>query len=381
MQANNDIKNLFEGFENEFDKGDWSAIEGRVLENNAKYKAANTKFKIGLSLGVLACVTLGLIHFNTTKSELDSNDMVAEAIVLTDQKEEIPSETVQEKSNEEYNNDSPKESSETAAPAVAVAAVETQEQPINEVQKIELPKFVLNKTNYCIGEKLDFIASNNNLSFKVGNKKLNNEEVRSYRFSKEGNVDLEVLENGKAIQNYKLNAQAPMARIGYKKNYEINNQSVQFSALNAPESAQIRWYIDSEPIANANSFEHTFASRGMYSIKMIVSTSSGCKDSTVKAVRILRGYNLMATSVYNPEKGTWMPLGLKKKGLSFKLRIVNQDGKTIFTSTNPEVEWDGSADKGSVSNGDLFYWVAQVTDSSGKISEYGNSLLINSELK
>ena len=90
----------------------------------------------------------------------------------------------------------------------------------------------------------------------------------------------------------------------------------------------------------------------------------------------------MATTVYNPKVGKWLPLGLKKEGVSFRLRIINQEGKTVFTSINSNNEWDGStAEKKEVSNGDLFYWVAQVTDVNGRISEYGNSLLINSELE
>ena len=90
----------------------------------------------------------------------------------------------------------------------------------------------------------------------------------------------------------------------------------------------------------------------------------------------------MATTVYNPKVGKWLPLGLKKEGVSFRLRIINQEGKTVFTSINSNNEWDGStAEKKGVSNGDLFYWVAQVTDVNGRISEYGNSLLINSELE
>ena len=115
---------------------------------------------------------------------------------------------------------------------------------------------------------------------------------------------------------------------------------------------------------------------------MVVRSSAGCKDSSVKSVRILRAYNLMATTVYNPEVGKWLPLGLKKEGVSFRLRIIDQAGKTVFTSIDLNNEWDGStAENMKVSNGDLFYWVAQVTDVNGKINEYGNSLLINSELE
>ena len=173
-----------------------------------------------------------------------------------------------------------------------------------------------------------------------------------------------------------------MARIGYKKNYDIDNPYVQFSAMNSLNSADYEWYIDGESIASADEFEYTFASKGMYSVKMVVRSSAGCKDSSVKSVRILRAYNLMATTVYNPEVGKWLPLGLKKEGVSFRLRIIDQAGKTVFTSIDLNNEWDGStAENMKVSNGDLFYWVAQVTDVNGKINEYGNSLLINSELE
>ena len=398
MQADNNIKNLFDGFESEFGKGDWNAIESKVLDNNRKYRQNKSKFKVGAAFGLVACLALGVVHFSTTTFSNEEQIEVAEnnAFSLAPVKENetsisiVKDDLILEKSTKIEKVVETSESLRTAIshelkkqePSILKAE---NSIPVKETLKPQLPQFVMQKTTYCIGEKLEFMAaakSAESLSIKWNNKKMTLDEFKQYRLSSAGSSVLEVLQDGRTVQEVKVVCQAPMARIGYKKNYDIDNPYVQFSAMNALENTDYEWYVDGEAIASSDEFEHTFASKGMYSVKMVVSSSAGCKDSSIKSVRILRGYNLMATTVYNPKVGKWLPLGLKKEGISFRLRIINQEGKTVFTSINSNNEWDGStAEKKGVSNGDLFYWVAQVTDVNGRISEYGNSLLINSELE
>ena len=398
MQADNNIKNLFDGFESEFGKGDWNAIESKVLDNNRKYRQNKSKFKVGAAFGLVACLALGVVHFSTTTFSNEEQIEVAEnnAFSLAPVKENetsisiVKDDLILEKSTKI---EKVVETSESLRTAISHELKKQEPSilkaenyiPVKETLKPQLPQFVMQKTTYCIGEKLEFMSaakSAESLSIKWNNKKMTLDEFKQYRLSSAGSTVLQVLQDGRTIQEVKVVCQAPMARIGYKKNYDIDNPYVQFSAMNALENTDYEWYVDGEAIASSDEFEHTFASKGMYSVKMVVSSSAGCKDSSIKSVRILRGYNLMATTVYNPKVGKWLPLGLKKEGISFRLRIINQEGKTVFTSINSNNEWDGStAEKKGVSNGDLFYWVAQVTDVNGRISEYGNSLLINSELE
>ena len=398
MQADNNIKNLFDGFESEFGKGDWNVIESKVLDNNRKYRQNKSKFKVGAAFGLVACLALGVVHFSTTTFSNEEQIEVAEnnAFSLAPVKENetsisiVKDDLILEKSTKI---EKVVETSESLRTAISHELKKQEPSilkaenyiPVKETLKPQLPQFVMQKTTYCIGEKLEFMAADKSaesLSIKWNNKKMTLAEFKQYRLSSAGSSVLQVLQDGRTIQEVKVVCQAPMARIGYKKNYDIDNPYVQFSAMNALENTDYEWYVDGEAIASSDEFEHTFASKGMYSVKMVVSSSAGCKDSSIKSVRILRGYNLMATTVYNPKVGKWLPLGLKKEGISFRLRIINQEGKTVFTSINSNNEWDGStAEKKEVSNGDLFYWVAQVTDVNGRISEYGNSLLINSELE
>ena len=398
MQADKNIKNLFDGFENEFRKGDWSAIESKVLDNNRRYLLSKSKFMVGAAFSMVACIALGLIHFSTTTLNDKQQIEVAESNVALNtplEESKTPISSVSARLTAEEPNKT-EEGSATNSVLHAGNSSDIKKQelivlneeaytPVNEKLNRQLPKFIMHKTTYCIGEKLEFISdskSTESLSFKWNNKRMTLDEFKQFKLSSAGNTVFQVLENGKIIQQVHVVCQAPMARIGYKKNYDIDNPYVQFSAMNSLNSADYEWYVDGEPIASADEFEYTFASKGMYSVKMVVRSSAGCKDSSVKSVRILRGYNLMATTVYNPDVGKWLPLGLKKEGVSFRLRIIDQAGKTVFTSIDSSNEWDGStAENMKVSNGDLFYWVAQVKDVNGKISEYGNGLLINSELE
>ncbi len=392
MQANNDIKNLFEGFENEFGKGDWGAIESQVLANNKKYRAKKFNFKLGIALSTAACLVLGFVHFGSinltveteTQTVIPEDNSPKKGVVIPINTDD---ELLEEKTLSTENSiEAPIRA--TVAESVREAK-EIQTTPVAFVQKenvVVMPDFVFEKKIYCLGEKVSFDHNKSiekELSVKFNKKKLSIDKFKKLRFNAVGSNVVEILRKGQVIGEYKLNVEAPMASIGYNKSYDVNNPYVSFKAMNSVSKANYNWYVDNEPVSSTSQFEHTFPSKGIYRIKMVVQSNSGCKDSSVKSVRILRGYNLMATSIFNPEKDkSWMPMGLKKEGIKFKLRIVNQDGKTIFTSKDANREWDGkTVDENLAGNGDLFYWVAQVEDVNGRISEYGNSLLINSNLQ
>jgi len=397
MQANKNINNLFNGFEKEFGKGDWNGIESRVLDNNRKFIQNKSKFKIGVFTGLAACLALGLIHFNTSTfnspkqvERAEQNTPKVSPVVENKQLSETnENELIAEKPSK-MEIDVPIEKSAKSSNSFQSKKLEPvirkeSQVPVNETVSPDLPKFVLHKTTYCVGEKPSFMsdyASSRDLSVKWNTEIMTIEQFKQMKLSSAGTIELKVLENDKVIQEHIVVCQSPEVGINYKKNYNIDNPYVQFNAMKVAENTNYDWYVDGEPIATADKFEYTFASKGIYKIKMVVRSSSGCMDSSFKTVRILRGYNLMATTVYNPEVGKWLPLGLKKEGLAFKLRIIDQEGHTIFTSNNAKDEWDGSiSENNHAVNGDLFYWVAQVTDSNGKINEYGNSLLINSKLE
>lgn len=388
MQANNDIDKLFEGFEKEFEVGDWSAIESQVKANNKKYKISKLKYKWGVILGSAACVLLGFVHFNSMEKPSGEAIAATEEIQLPEVKN---TPTITEEKQLEKEVETPTAETKATARKTASSTLngETSSQkpaPTAAVEqpKVTLPDVVLGKNSYCIGEQLKIDVNPKRqkaLTYRLNDRKIKLKKLEALRFHSAGEFTLAVYDGDKETFNQKIEVQAPPARIGYNKNYYVNNPYVNFVALNSSKNANYTWYVDNELIASSESFQHTFASKGVYSIKMVVVSSGGCKDSTIKSVRILRGYNLMASSIFNPKKEKWLPPGLKKDDISFKLRVVDHNGSTVFTSTNPNTEWDGTiSENASAKDGDIFYWVAQVTDKNGRVSEYGNSVLINSTL-
>ncbi len=415
MQAKDDIKDLFDGFEKEFGKGDWNAIESRVQRNNAQFAASKKKYKWGVAFGAVACLLLGAIHFTTSIQDAAQVDADSAAIqrseantAATDERvvdSKIPAELTEEQSiapseveavSTVDNSAGTSSNSEDDKLAQNDAIVSNEEievgsksaalrNPVNQKPRVQAPDFVLEKSTYCLGDKLSFVVkpnAKNSLELRLNGKQLDATDLKNYALSAAGTSKISILRNNEVVRTHEITVQAPPARIGYNKNYDVHNPYVNFKALNASVESNYSWFIDNELVSNDEDFQYTFASKGMYRVKMIVRSSAGCKDSSVKSIRILRGYNLMATTIFNPTKETWMPLGLKKNGISFKLRIVDQKGNTVFTSTDPNKTWNGELDSSrKAENGDIFYWVAKVTNESGKVSEYANSLLVSSNLE
>ena len=86
----------------------------------------------------------------------------------------------------------------------------------------------------------------------------------------------------------------------------------------------------------------------------------------------------MASSVFNPEVETWIPLGLQKEGVNFDLMILDSDGQVVYRTKDPSKGWNGHVDGKRVENGEMFLWFAKVYGPNNSVREYGNSFLVNS---
>lgn len=142
-------------------------------------------------------------------------------------------------------------------------------------------------------------------------------------------------------------------------------------------SGQHFWRYGNGEVGEGDKSELRYRNKGFYQVKHIVISEDGCADSTVSNIRVSKGYNLLAQTVFNPSQSTWLPEGLKEEGIRFELKVYDLNGGIAFTSNSSEQAWNGSSQSGKVAReGDMFYWVAIVRDLEGKSEEFGGNILI-----
>ena len=234
----------------------------------------------------------------------------------------------------------------------------------------------------CEGEEIQLAVNNTKSSYlNYGGEFFEAKRTNTIRLSKSGKheIALYIDQDGNKIKQTSVSIEVherPSGEFEIIRNSDFNNPVVEF--VSSENAGSANWYVDNEHMSSDLKAEHLFNIKGNYAVKMVSTNRHGCKDSSIQSIRILRAYNLMASSVFDPQKETWLPLGLKKNGLKFELRIVNDEGKTVFTSHDPNREWDGKVDGETVQNGDLFIWLAKVQENNST-KEYGSSFLIRSD--
>lgn len=392
MQAdkyNENIKDLLGDFDTSFGKGDWNAIEAQVLENNNTFFKAKRRKTVLYSIGAIATsLILGMAvylpNFTSSAQQTESIPEKAKPAKQENQTEHSPEiNTASFASNNTETKNQIQAEKETTNKTERPPSVKPNKQtPIVKAnsKKQILPKtlFDLTKTTYCKGEHLSYTTNGKQLNIEVNNKTYSLKELEHYKFRNGGDYTIKVKQNNRTLNTFNIVVNTVKAKLTFKKNYDPENPVVHFKNEHSRSGKQT-WYIDNKFASDQANFDHAFPSKGKYRVKLVTTSENGCKDSSEKTVRILRAYNLMATTVFNPKKGSWLPMGLKKKNIAFELKIVNQDGATIFKTSDPSHAWNGQINENQFAeNGDLFFWVAKVKDlENGHVNEYGNSLLVS----
>ncbi|UTW60586.1 hypothetical protein KFE98_10995 [bacterium SCSIO 12741] len=237
----------------------------------------------------------------------------------------------------------------------------------------------------CQGETVDWsisAADSKDLIVLLNDRKIDTKK-KSFTFNKAGSFELalarKVDKKWRKLDTKKITVHANGgADFTYDKQKDYKAPVVAFNS--STSNPQNKWYIDEELVSEDAETSYLFRNKGRYSVKLVTENENGCKDSSVQTIRILRAYNLMASAVFNPEKEKWMPIGLKGNKNKFELQVLNPNGEVVFTSNDANKEWDGSdlnSAKQKAPNGEMYLWVARVTEANGMVMEYGGSVLVS----
>lgn len=386
----NATDNSVNNFDAGYDKNAWNNIASQVKANNKAYKIGRI-LKGATSVAAVAVIGIatffGLINTENSKTEQFtdiSNSSVKQEAKL------IPTSNNESTENIQKSKEVDLVKAEIGSTAIATTRKEIRKtiaKPVKEAPKPKqaiAPSLAITKNKLCKGEALNasIIGSTTNLYAKINDKKIKLKDLQNFQFKKAGNYSIalyDASQQDKLISKHSIEVkEAQTGSYSYTKNRKTSSATFVSDAGNL-KSAD--WYIGKRKIGSTTSFTHQFTHKGKYNIKLVTCDANGCKDSSEQLVRILKGYNLLATQVFNPQKETWLPLGLKQSEKEFELKIVSEKGETVFTSTSKSNEWDGKLhNKKEAETGSEFYWVAKLKDEQGKTKEYAGSFIIASSM-
>jgi len=118
------------------------------------------------------------------------------------------------------------------------------------------------------------------------------------------------------------------------------------------------WHTgDGNTIVDSNSFSHIYNKDNFYDIELEVLNGDGCKADITKRVMILAEEHLYVPNVFTPNNdGMNETFHISHSNVhQFTMYIYNRWGEKIFTSNNPDIEWDGSFQGVKCSEGVYFY--------------------------
>lgn len=387
MTFEDKIKESLNNVEPKYNEEAWNNIENAVLKNNKRFQ--NEKIKKYLFVGgAIAAATIATLFFiipQEEKSTLSENtpknvekvEQTQASTDLTDTKS-TSGEPIQSSSQQVNKVTKPEE------PIHSLIIAEETSPSIESIQETReiSPMIVLPVNQVCVNEPIEIqIHKYENAELIFGDQKLPAKRIMKLSFDKPGDYEVKLVssiegENQEYFASKVTVYDSPDRNFEVVKSRDIKNPEVKF--VSRREMNSTKWYVDNEFVGSQNELAYFFNTRGQYNIKLVSESPNGCVDSSTQSIRILRAYNLMASSVFNPEVETWIPLGLQKEGVNFDLMILNSEGQVVYRTKDPSKGWNGHIDGKRVENGEMFLWLAKVYGPNNSVREYGNSFLVNS---
>jgi gliding motility-associated-like protein len=129
------------------------------------------------------------------------------------------------------------------------------------------------------------------------------------------------------------------------------------------------WDFGDSTSSNLASPSHTYAQRGTYNVRLVVSAPGGCTDTTFDEIIVNPEFTLYVPNAFTPNGD-----GLNDNFLIYgeeiqemNMMIFDRWGNMVFTSTSVQEGWDGRANGGAdIAQQDVYVYKIQVKDLAGK---------------
>ncbi len=110
-------------------------------------------------------------------------------------------------------------------------------------------------------------------------------------------------------------------------------------------SKQWEWRKNGVVFSFDKDVEHAFASEGNYQVQLISSNEGNCADTAIQVLEVMRESKYHLPNAFRPNSSSSNRLYKGQGHLSsiqdFELNIYDRWGQKIFTSSDPEIGWNG----------------------------------------
>ena len=228
----------------------------------------------------------------------------------------------------------------------------------------------------CPGEEVTFKVENMPTGgiylWNFGDGSFSNKANPEHTFTKPGNyqVMLSMSAAGVGTIHNKPSSdiisihEAPKASFNaQKQDFEGHIPSVHFE--NRSNGAkQYHWDFGDGSTSSVAHPDHIYKKKGVYPVKLQVTSEKGCTDIYEREVRIENDYNLDAPAKFAPVNAeTFMPEALRTLGVKFHLMVYTADGQLVYETSDATKPWTGRMNnRGEVLTKGDYVWVVDVRE-------------------
>lgn len=228
----------------------------------------------------------------------------------------------------------------------------------------------------CPGEEVTFkvenMPSGGIYLWNFGDGSFSNKANPEHTFTKPGNyqVMLSMSAAGVGTIHNKPSSdiisihEAPKASFNaQKQDFEGHIPSVHFE--NRSNGAkQYHWDFGDGSTSSVAHPDHIYKKKGVYPVKLQVTSEKGCTDIYEREVRIENDYNLDAPAKFAPVNAeTFMPEALRTLGVKFHLMVYTADGQLVYETSDATKPWTGRMNnRGEVLAKGDYVWVVDVRE-------------------
>jgi gliding motility-associated-like protein len=121
------------------------------------------------------------------------------------------------------------------------------------------------------------------------------------------------------------------------------------------------WQVNGNTIGNWRETDYTFPDTGNYVLTLIGKDTNDCKDTITKNVYISPIVILYLPNAFTPNDNNlndvFKPEGIFLGITDYSFQVYNRWGELLFSSTDPEIGWDGKMANKTVQQGMYIYQI------------------------
>jgi len=398
------LKKILSEYEGQFNPNGWAQLEKRLPKQTVMQRFG--KFIVGGAVGalVVAGVLVAVLWNNDktsfaeepiAKTEISNQMQTADnnenVISATDQPSMPVPETSESKPDmaatehvESPNAEITESNDEVSEPAMLAESSAAKEksdvvsnnqdnQPKQTPKTITEPSFSMSCDMHCTPATAKFAAvgveADCEVVWEYGNGKRGNGCNATCEYRKQGtyNPSVSIYRNGKLVKKVNLESitinETPAVDFSWRN--DDNAYSFYTARMN---NVNYLWEINGKTF-NEKTVDYTFDRSGNYPIKLVLSNGE-CSSEATKMLKVVISHVYFVPNAFTPDSegvnSTFGPIGEDMDFKEFSIVITNSKGEVVFTSANPEKQWNGKINNvGNDVEAGVYHWTIVTIDHYG----------------